>query len=248
MWNVKQSSASVFRVCILITSARVENWESTEGIMAKSWTNAQPLIVSVDLDWKESGICGQIFAKWISKSNIIFLLLFCFSLYPPTSALKIFLNIDSGYCRHLITPILVKLWAIQKWMKVQKKFKFYSSSILIVYDCRVLKQFLEQKKLFPQESTDPLEKASEAALTCNQQPIHIYRQIQKSHSLSNDYNKVRQRLYTEYMYVKTLILCVFVMHHRRLLCRCLCFSLTIIYLSRMLRRWRELTRKPCSIC
>lgn len=127
----------------------------------------------------------------------------------PFSALKIFLNIDSGYCRHLITPILVKLWAIQKWMKVQRKFKFYSTSILIVYDCRVLKQFLEQKKLFPQENptgtlgngNNLAEKVSGsgkespeviAASSCNQQPIHIYRQIQKSHSLSNDYNKVRR--------------------------------------------------------
>jgi 1D-myo-inositol-tetrakisphosphate 5-kinase/inositol-polyphosphate multikinase len=42
--------------------------------------------------------------------------------------------------------ILTNLWAIQKFMRNQKVFQFYSSSILIVYDARKLKQVLELQK------------------------------------------------------------------------------------------------------
>lgn len=97
-----------------------------------------------------------------------------------------FLNIDTSYCRHLITPILVQLWAIQKWMRVQKKFKFYSSSILIAYDCRKLKQFMEQKKICPQLNNEGSETTAET------QSINVYRQIQKLHSPTHNYNEVNE--------------------------------------------------------
>lgn len=42
--------------------------------------------------------------------------------------------------------ILTNLWAIQKFMRTQKVFQFYSSSILIVYDARKLRQVLELQK------------------------------------------------------------------------------------------------------
>jgi inositol-polyphosphate multikinase len=42
--------------------------------------------------------------------------------------------------------ILTNLWAIQKWIRTQKVFQFYSSSILIVYDARKLRQVLESQK------------------------------------------------------------------------------------------------------
>lgn len=68
-----------------------------------------------------------------------------FSIFPLT-ALRLYLNADSGLCRQLIMQILTNLWAIQKWMRTQKVFQFYSSSILIVYDARKLRQVIELQK------------------------------------------------------------------------------------------------------
>jgi 1D-myo-inositol-tetrakisphosphate 5-kinase/inositol-polyphosphate multikinase len=42
--------------------------------------------------------------------------------------------------------ILTNLWAIQKWIRTQKLYQFYSSSILIVYDARKLRHVLELQK------------------------------------------------------------------------------------------------------
>lgn len=39
--------------------------------------------------------------------------------------------------------ILINLWPIQKWMRSQKSYQFISSSILIIYDARCLRQMLD---------------------------------------------------------------------------------------------------------
>ena len=62
------------------------------------------------------------------------------------TAFRIFFNAESGLNRQLITSILTNLWAIQKWMKSQTVFQFFSSSILIVYDARKLRKIIETQK------------------------------------------------------------------------------------------------------
>lgn len=90
--------------------------------------------------------------------------------------------------------ILTNLWAIQKWMRSQKSFQFYSSSILIIYDARRLRQMIDlqnQKRgdnflngdasptgeLYP-----PQDLPSTTSLS--------YRKIQRSHSAINNYEQV----------------------------------------------------------
>lgn len=131
------------------------------------------------------------------------------------SALRLFLNADSGLSRQLITSILTSLWAIQKWMQTQKTFQFYSSSILIVYDARKLRQVLELQKRqsSSQNSIDSLGgkvspgvgdlsplgfgKKNDSGDTLNDAskspPKSVYKQIQRSHSSNNNYDQVRKQ-------------------------------------------------------
>jgi len=130
----------------------------------------------------------------------------------------LFLNSDSGLCRQLITQILTKLWEIQKWIQSQKAFHFYSSSILIVYDARKLRQVLETKKRVDSSTSSIASKegsngnvspSSELAPpTVNRNsgtfggsgevlnmmgtspPKNVYRKIQRSHSSMNNYEQV----------------------------------------------------------
>lgn len=139
-----------------------------------------------------------------------------YKLQAILSALKLYLNADSGLSRQLITSILTQLWNIQKWMHSQKVFQFYSSSILIVYDARKLRQVLEmQKRQNSSQNTlelsgngNPLsggEVSPPANLNKNElssgfveslsditktPPKSVYKKIQRSHSSTNNYDKV----------------------------------------------------------
>jgi len=57
--------------------------------------------------------------------------------------LRLFLNFDAGICQPLVDDILRQLKLILKWSKTQTSLKLYSSSILLVYDSKRLKQYLE---------------------------------------------------------------------------------------------------------
>lgn len=131
-------------------------------------------------------------------------------------ALRLFLNAESGLSRQLITSILTSLWAIQKWMQSQKTFQFYSSSILIVYDARKLRQVLELQKR--QSSSQNALDASNGKLSpgigdlsplaigkkndlllgsgeaindlSKSPPKSVYKKIQRSHSANNNYDEV----------------------------------------------------------
>lgn len=133
-------------------------------------------------------------------------------------ALRLFLNADSGLCRQLIMQILTNLWAIQKWIRTQKVYQFYSSSILIIYDARKLRQILEakgptpttpddcsrsespinsiQNQLKPNRgSSNSLRGSGESlnALDASGSPTvtkTVYRKIQRSHSSMNNYEQV----------------------------------------------------------
>lgn len=56
------------------------------------------------------------------------------------TALKTFLNADYGLSRSLVLQLLAKLWKILRWFRTQTTYKFYSSSLLLVYDAAKLKQ------------------------------------------------------------------------------------------------------------
>ncbi|XP_063704819.1 inositol polyphosphate multikinase [Culicoides brevitarsis] len=57
-------------------------------------------------------------------------------------AFKLFLNADTKLYRPLIQKILQNLRQIQSWAVRQRKFLLYSSSVLIAYDAKRLKEFI----------------------------------------------------------------------------------------------------------
>lgn len=57
-------------------------------------------------------------------------------------AFKLFLNADTKLYRPLISKILQSLQRIQNWALMQRKFNLYSSSVLIAYDAKRLKEFI----------------------------------------------------------------------------------------------------------
>lgn len=62
----------------------------------------------------------------------------------PVSALKIFLNSENGtLCRPLLMQLLTGLWKVHKWARTCKTLRIYSSSLLIAYDARRLRNVLQ---------------------------------------------------------------------------------------------------------
>ncbi|XP_011638238.1 inositol polyphosphate multikinase-like [Pogonomyrmex barbatus] len=57
-------------------------------------------------------------------------------------ALEDFLNVRSGEpaCRQLVSELLTYLYQIERFFNIQKKYRFYSSSLLVAYDARYLRQ------------------------------------------------------------------------------------------------------------
>ncbi|XP_015513145.1 inositol polyphosphate multikinase [Neodiprion lecontei] len=57
-------------------------------------------------------------------------------------AMELFLNAKPGQppCRNLIIKLLSTLWKILAFFRLQTKFRFYSSSILLAYDAKRLRQ------------------------------------------------------------------------------------------------------------
>lgn len=132
-------------------------------------------------------------------------------------ALRLFLNVEAGLCRQLIMQILTNLWAIQKWIRTQKIFQFYSSSVLIVYDARKLRQVLDAQKRNSSGSVSPgsggggispvassgdllppsfIRKSGSGdsiniiGKTPPPSPKAVYKKIQRSHSSTNNYEQV----------------------------------------------------------
>lgn len=59
------------------------------------------------------------------------------------SAFKLFLNGENGFCRDLLLQLLVPLWRILHWARSQQKIRLFSTSILLIYDARKLRQLLK---------------------------------------------------------------------------------------------------------
>ncbi|XP_023016940.2 inositol phosphate kinase 2 [Leptinotarsa decemlineata] len=63
-------------------------------------------------------------------------------------AIRTFLNADGGkVCRSLIVQFLAALWQIQYWARNQRRLRLYSSSILLVYDARRLREKTKHVKV-----------------------------------------------------------------------------------------------------
>lgn len=123
-------------------------------------------------------------------------------------ALKVFLNADSGLSRQLLMQFLSTLWKIQQWARTQKSLRLYSSSILLAYDARRLRNSLQTSKkslsnspisngsITPTHSissdlnngkTSPFQYPPERKIS---EPVQCYRKVQRSHSSQNNYDQV----------------------------------------------------------
>lgn len=136
-------------------------------------------------------------------------------------AFRIFLNADGGgLCRTLLMQFLSGLWAIQSWARSQTNMRVYSSSVLLVYDARRLREVLEANKKRPQSPQQPsamngnltptgggngatLNRSVSSASSISSQssmgsmspsssaePIQTFKKIQRTHSVNNNYDQV----------------------------------------------------------
>lgn len=74
------------------------------------------------------------------------ILYLCLYLFLFDAALSLFLNAEHGLCRALLVQILSGLWRIQKWARSQRTLRLYSSSVLIAYDARLLRNQLDVQR------------------------------------------------------------------------------------------------------
>ena len=66
------------------------------------------------------------------------------------------MNSDCGLNRQMVLQFLAKLWQILRWCRSQRKFRFYSSSLLLVYDARRLRQCLKIEGNSPKRPLSPI--------------------------------------------------------------------------------------------
>lgn len=82
--------------------------------------------------------------KYLQKLNRFYFSALMRSMYLFIfTAMEIFLNAKPGQppCRNLIVQFLSTLWKILKFFRLQTKFRFYSSSVLLAYDAKRLRQY-----------------------------------------------------------------------------------------------------------
>lgn len=60
--------------------------------------------------------------------------------------MKKFLNADMGLCRTLLVQILSNLWRILLWARKQRRIHLYASSLLLIYDARRLREYVENNE------------------------------------------------------------------------------------------------------
>ncbi|XP_050471712.1 inositol polyphosphate multikinase [Bombus huntii] len=88
-------------------------------------------------------------------------------------ALKIFLNIspERPPCRQLIVMLLSFLWKILLFFRMQRLFRFYSSSLLVAYDAKRLRHYLRLNNTnvnkLPSHVSTPFSSTSNYATTSN---------------------------------------------------------------------------------
>lgn len=133
-----------------------------------------------------------------------------FNLLYSIAALKLFLNAEHGLCRALLVQLLSILWSIQRWARSQRSMKLYSSSILLAYDARYLRNNLElmnKSKVGSPQCVNPKSPISPDHSPLNS-PFNwslkshgdhsptganaqeMYKKVQRSHSSQNNYDEV----------------------------------------------------------
>ncbi|KRT80795.1 hypothetical protein AMK59_5138 [Oryctes borbonicus] len=92
-----------------------------------------------------------------------------------TDAFKIFLNANTGLNRTLVMQLLTSLWRIQNWARKQRQLRLYSSSLLLVYDARRLRQNQNKQQLIqpPQEETVPRSRPTLKRVNSLNRPMSI---------------------------------------------------------------------------
>jgi len=70
--------------------------------------------------------------------------------------MKLYLNSDCGLNRQMMLQFLASLWRILRWCRTQRKFRLYSSSLLLVYDARRLRQCLKVEGCSPSRPLSPI--------------------------------------------------------------------------------------------
>lgn len=135
--------------------------------------------------------------------KIEFLICFFFFFYYILYfiAFKIFLNAEYGLSRSLLMQILSELWSIQKWARTQKSIRLYSSSILIAYDARRLKETYASSKKKPLNGSSSISNGITAApilyhdnnieSNCKSSSVQVFKKLQRCHSAQNNYDEVR---------------------------------------------------------
>ncbi|CAK9813587.1 Inositol polyphosphate multikinase [Anthophora plagiata] len=122
-------------------------------------------------------------------------------------ALKIFLNIspERPPCRQLIVKLLSFLWKILLFFRTQRLFRFYSSSLLVAYDAKRLRDYLRLNDTSVNRSSSSGNVAksfssmnSHRTTTANNVDTRRNRTIERVHfvkrsiSLSNEYDMPRK--------------------------------------------------------
>lgn len=69
------------------------------------------------------------------------------------TALKIFLNADTQLSRLVLMKFLSTLWSIQTWARSQTSLRLYSSSLLLAYDAKRLKNHIFCNRNYNNSST-----------------------------------------------------------------------------------------------
>lgn len=95
---------------------------------------------------------------------------------------RLFLNADLALYRPLVARILASLKDIQHWAHNQREFNIYSSSVLIVYDAKRLKEMIDTKALPPANLHLQLEPAATSKVT---EWIHV-KMIDFAHTFLNE--------------------------------------------------------------
>jgi inositol-polyphosphate multikinase len=127
-------------------------------------------------------------------------------------ALRIFLNADIGLDRQLIMEFLSVLWNVQAWARKQTKFRLYSSSLLLIYDARRLRHNSKYhtKNVSPpsgqlngicKDIPSPLNGNTPPPIAVQDaeiEPTHHYYQIQRNHSVTNNYDKDYKEMRQQY--------------------------------------------------
>ena len=108
-------------------------------------------------------------------------------------AFRNFLNASPGISKRLLLKFLSDLWKIQEWARNQKTFRFYSSSVLLVYDASRLKFQMQRQKSLNSSNGSPKKSPSSPVENC--EPPLFYQQIQRNHSITNNYEQVEKSLF-----------------------------------------------------